>query len=70
MVKTLVDDAGEAYVKQLAQSVPAASISDKATQELTALGFEVRVQSRRAKIASLIDAIEAYCSQQEKSNQI
>ncbi|MDP8243469.1 MAG: uroporphyrinogen-III C-methyltransferase [Candidatus Hinthialibacter antarcticus] len=66
MVKTLVDEAGKAYVKQLAQMVPAASISDKATQELTALGFDVKVQSRRAKVESLLEAIEEYVLRQDE----
>ncbi|MBZ0258442.1 uroporphyrinogen-III C-methyltransferase, partial [bacterium] len=67
MVQTLLDEAGEDYVKQLAGCVPAASISDKATQQLQALGFEVKVQSKRAKVVSLLEAIDDYFGSSHES---
>ncbi len=58
MVQRLVDDTGEAFVRELANAVPAASISPKATGELRRLGFVVAVEASHAKVESLLDAID------------
>ncbi|MBI1388589.1 MAG: uroporphyrinogen-III C-methyltransferase [bacterium] len=57
MVKKLVREISPEALRELAETVPAASVSPAASDELRELGFEVRVQPDEPATAALVDAI-------------